>query len=43
MFINFKVFKTHIRRVFKDINAKRTTARKLINLEQKKAASMYVV
>ena len=33
MFTNFKVFKTYARRVFRDINAERTTARKLINLE----------
>ena len=33
MFSNFKLFKIHVRRVFKDINIKRTAARKLINLE----------
>ena len=33
MFINFKVFKIHARRVFRDINAERTEARKLINLK----------
>ena len=43
MFTNFKVFKTHARRVFEDINAKRTVTRELMNLKQKKAASMYVI
>ena len=43
MFINFKMFKIHVRRVFKDIDAERTMTRKLINLEQKRAASMYAV
>ena len=43
MFNNFKVFKIHVRRVFKDINTKRTIVRELINLEQKKVALIYVV
>ena len=42
MFINFKIFKIHVRRVFKDINTKRTVVRKLINLKQKRVALMYV-
>ena len=33
MFINFKMFKIHVRRVFKDINIERTVTRKLINLK----------
>ena len=41
MFINFKTFKIHARRVFEDIDAERTAVRKLINLEQKRVASMY--
>ena len=43
MFINFKTFKIHVRRVFEDIDAERTIARKLINLKQKKVTSMYTV
>ena len=43
MFTDFKVFKTHIRRVFKDINTKRTAVRELMNLKQKKATSIYAV
>ena len=42
MFIDFKVFKTHARRVFENINTKRTIVRKLINLKQKRAASIYI-
>ena len=41
--MNFKTFKIQMRRVFEDINTKRTVARELINLEQKKAALMYAV
>ena len=33
MFSNFKVFKIHVKRVFKDINTKRTVVKELINLE----------
>ena len=43
MFINFEVFKTHVRRVFEDIDTERTAARELINLEQKKATLIYAV
>ena len=43
MFTNFKMFKIHARRVFEDINAKRTMIRELINLEQKRATLMYAV
>ena len=43
MFIDFKVFKTYARRVFKNINIKRTVIRKLINFKQKKAALIYAV
>ena len=43
MFSNFKVFKIHVRRVFKDIDTKRTAARELINLKQKKVALIYAV
>ena len=43
MFSNFKVFKTQARRVFENINVKRTAARELMNLEQKKAALIYAV
>ena len=42
MFVNFKIFKIYIRRVFEDINAERTIVRKLMNLEQKRVALMYV-
>ena len=42
MFTNFKMFKNHVRRVFGDINTERTVTRKLMNLKQKRAASMYV-
>ena len=42
MFTNFKTFKIHARRMFGDINTERTVAQKLMNLEQKEAASMYV-
>ena len=42
MFTNFETFKIHARRVFEDIDAERTAARELINLKQKRAASMYV-
>ena len=43
MFTNFETFKIHARRVFEDIDAERTAARELMNLEQKRAASMYAV
>ena len=43
MFINFKTFKIHVRRMFRDINAKRTVTRELINLKQKKVALIYVI
>ena len=43
MFINFETFKIHARRVFEDIDAERTVAQKLMNLKQKRAASMYAV
>ena len=43
MFTNFKIFKIHARRVFEDINTERTAVRELINLKQKKVASMYAV
>ena len=43
MFMNFKTFKIHVRRVFEDINAERTAARELMNLKQKRAASIYVI
>ena len=33
MFNNFKVFKIHVRKVFKNIDIKRIAARELINLE----------
>ena len=33
MFINFKIFKIYVRRVFEDINTKRTVTRELINLK----------
>ena len=33
MFINFKTFKIHARRMFEDIDAERTAARKLMNLK----------
>ena len=36
------MFKIHARRVFEDIDAERTVTRELMNLKQKKAASMYV-
>ena len=41
MFMNFKMFKIHARRVFEDIDAERTAARELMNLKQKRAASIY--
>ena len=40
--MNFEMFKIHARRVFEDIDMKRTVIRKLMNLKQKRAASMYV-
>ena len=43
MFTNFKTFKIHVRRVFKDIDAERTAARELINLKQKEATLIYTV
>ena len=43
MFINFEMFKIYMRRVFKDIDAERTVARELMNLEQKRVTSMYVI
>ena len=43
MFSNFKVFKVHARRNFKDINTKRTAAKKLIYFKQKRATFMYTV
>ena len=43
MFTDFSVFKTHVRRVFKDIDTERTIARELMNLEQKKATSIYII
>ena len=43
MFNNFKVFKIHARRVFEDIDIERTTAKKLINLKQKRAAFIYII
>ena len=42
MFTNFKTFKIHVRRVFEDIDTERTAVWELMNLEQKRAASMYV-
>ena len=42
MFMNFKMFKIHVRRMFEDINTERTATRELMNLKQKRAASMYV-
>ena len=41
MFTNFEMFKIHVRRMFEDIDAERTAVRELINLEQKRAASIY--
>ena len=41
MFMNFETFKIHARRVFEDIDAERTVIWKLMNLKQKRAASMY--
>ena len=43
MFINFDIFKIHVRRVFEDINAERTVVRELINLKQKKVSLIYAV
>ena len=43
MFMNFKMFKIHVRRVFEDINAERTAVRELMNLKQKEVTSMYTV
>ena len=43
MFTEFKKFKTHVRRIFKDINAERIIVRELINLKQKRATSMYAI
>ena len=43
MFTNFETFKIHVRRVFEDIDAERTVTRELINLEQKRAALIYIV
>ena len=37
------MFKIYARRVFKDIDAERTVTRKLINLKQKRVASIYVI
>ena len=39
--MNYEMFKIHARRVFEDIDTERTAAQKLINLKQKRAASMY--
>ena len=41
--MNFKVFKTHVRRIFEDIDAERTVIRELMNLEQKRTALIYVI
>ena len=41
--MNFEMFKIHARRVFEDIDVKRTVTRELINLEQKRAALIYVL
>ena len=43
MFINFEIFKIHVRRVFEDINAERTMTRELMNLEQKEVTLIYVI
>ena len=43
MFVNFKTFKIYARRMFKDIDTERTVMRELMNLKQKKTASMYTV
>ena len=43
MFINFKIFKIYIRKVFKNINTKRTAVRELINLKQKRVTLIYVI
>ena len=40
--MNFEIFKIHVRRVFEDIDAERTVIRELMNLEQKRAASIYM-
>ena len=42
MFTDFEMFKIYMRRVFKDIDAKRTVTRELMNLKQKRVASMYM-
>ena len=43
IFINFKTFKIYMRRVFRNINAKRTATRELINLKQKKVTLTYII
>ena len=43
MFINFKMFKIHVRRVFEDIDTERTVVRELMNLELKRVTSIYIV
>ena len=43
MFIDFKVFKIYVRRIFKNIDIERTIVRELMNLEQKKVTSIYVI
>ena len=37
------MFKIHTRRIFEDIDIKRTVTRELINLEQKRVALIYIV
>ena len=41
--MNFKIFKIHARRVFEDIDTERTVTRELMNLEQKKVTSIYMI
>ena len=43
IFTNFETFKIHVRRVFEDIDMKRTMMRELMNLEQKRAALIYII
>ena len=43
MFVNFKTFKIHAQRVFKDIDTERTIIKELINLKQREVALIYVI
>ena len=43
IFTDFKTFKLRLRRIFEDINRKRTVKRQLYNLRQKESTVIYLI